>query len=133
MVEQVAQDRRSLGHIGAGVDAKRRGRIGVAVADHRAAGDPLDDQAEQPVQVELLAGLAGGDGGAQVLPRAPFGGDLPVAWLGEQIPVAIDDPQRCRVREAELEVRADERQQPRFRRARPAIALPTTSSECPSP
>jgi len=56
-VRAVAQERRGLGHIGAGVDAERRGRVGVAVADHRTAG--RDERGDGVGQVELALVVLG--------------------------------------------------------------------------
>ena len=67
-VRAVAQERRSLRHVGAGVDAERGGRIGVPVADHRPAG--RDERADCVGQVELalvVLGVEPRERGPQVL------------------------------------------------------------------
>ena len=56
-VRAVAQERRRLGQVGAGVDPERRGRVRMAVADHRAAGS--DERADGVGQVELALVVLG--------------------------------------------------------------------------
>ena len=60
-----------------------------------------------PVGIEITQ-----DGQPPLQVGLPLGRDLGAPRLGQQLVVAVDDPQRVRVVEAEIEMGADQGQQP---------------------